>query len=216
MLANIVRPVPVCADESVHTRAGMADLRARYDAINIKLDKTGGLSEALALRAEARRLGFRVMIGCMVATSLAMAPAVLTRPGADWADLDGPLAAGARPTRSPHIDGAIHPSARVEFYGDECCAQPANTRRTALCASGDCWDIANLLERQRHWMDSMIDHQRQVQWRATHVSLLALALVGVFFVVLPALAPFWRQLRAALSAGVSAGLGRQRRRSRSR
>ncbi len=91
MLANIVRPVPVCADESVHTRAEMADLRARYDAINIKLDKTGGLSEALALRAEAQRLSFRVMVGCMVATSLAMAPAVLLAQGADWADLDGPL-----------------------------------------------------------------------------------------------------------------------------
>jgi L-alanine-DL-glutamate epimerase-like enolase superfamily enzyme len=91
VLASIARPVPVCADESAHARAGLADLRARYDAINIKLDKTGGLSEALALRAEARRLGFRIMVGCMVATSLAMAPAVLLAQGADWADLDGPL-----------------------------------------------------------------------------------------------------------------------------
>jgi len=90
-LAEFARPVPVCADESAHTRAGLADLRGRYDAVNIKLDKAGGLSEARVLSAEARRLGFGVMVGCMVATSLAMAPAVLLAQGADWADLDGPL-----------------------------------------------------------------------------------------------------------------------------
>jgi L-alanine-DL-glutamate epimerase-like enolase superfamily enzyme len=90
-LAEVARSVPVCADESAHACDGLAALRARYDAVNIKLDKTGGLSEALAMRAAARRRGFRVMVGCMVGTSLAMAPALLVAQGADWADLDGPL-----------------------------------------------------------------------------------------------------------------------------
>ncbi len=90
-LAGIERRVPVCADESAHTTDGLAQLRDRYDAVNIKLDKTGGLTEALRMAREARRLGFRTMAGCMVATSLAMAPAVLVAQLADWADLDGPL-----------------------------------------------------------------------------------------------------------------------------
>lgn len=90
-LAHIDRRVPVCADESAHTTDGLIALRDRYDAVNIKLDKTGGLTEALRMAHEARRLGFRIMAGCMVATSLAMAPAVLVAQLADWADLDGPL-----------------------------------------------------------------------------------------------------------------------------
>jgi L-alanine-DL-glutamate epimerase-like enolase superfamily enzyme len=90
-LAACRRPVPVCADESAHTSKGLAQLRDRYDAVNIKLDKTGGLTEALAMAREARRLGFRIMVGCMVATSLAMAPAVLVAQGAEWVDIDGPL-----------------------------------------------------------------------------------------------------------------------------
>jgi len=90
-LAHIARIVPVCADESVHDRASLSGLPARYDAVNIKLDKTGGLTEALATAAEARTLGLKVMVGCMVATSLAMAPALLLARGADWVDLDGPL-----------------------------------------------------------------------------------------------------------------------------
>jgi L-Ala-D/L-Glu epimerase len=90
-LADIPHPVPVCADESVHDRAGLEILRQRYDAINIKLDKTGGLTEALALLAEAERLGFAIMIGCMVASSLAMAPALLLAAKARFVDLDGPL-----------------------------------------------------------------------------------------------------------------------------
>ena len=83
-------PAPVCADESVHTTGQLADLRGRYQAINIKLDKTGGLTEAIALLAEARRLGFTVMTGCMVASSLAIAPAVHIAGASDFADLDGP------------------------------------------------------------------------------------------------------------------------------
>ena len=90
-LARIKRPVTVCADESVHDRASLAGLRERYDAINIKLDKTGGLTEALAMKAEARALGFEIMIGCMVATSLAMAPAMMIAQGERVVDLDGPL-----------------------------------------------------------------------------------------------------------------------------
>ncbi len=91
VLRSIARPVPVCADESVHVTRDLAMLAGLYDAINIKLDKAGGLTEALALRDEARRLGFAVMVGCMVGTSLAMAPAVLLAQGADYVDLDGPL-----------------------------------------------------------------------------------------------------------------------------
>jgi len=90
-LARIRRPLPVCADESVHDRASLSGLRERYDAVNIKLDKTGGLTEALAMADSAQAMGFEIMIGCMVATSLAMAPAMLLTPQARFVDLDGPL-----------------------------------------------------------------------------------------------------------------------------
>ncbi|MCT8972495.1 N-acetyl-D-Glu racemase DgcA [Microbaculum marinisediminis] len=91
VLANIHRPITVCADESIHDRASLTGLSARYDAINIKLDKTGGLTEALALSKAARQDGIKVMVGCMLATSLAMAPAMLIAQDAEWVDLDGPL-----------------------------------------------------------------------------------------------------------------------------
>ncbi len=91
LLARLSRPVPVCADESVHTSADIAALKDRYDAVNIKLDKAGGLTEALTMRAIARDAGLKVMVGSMVATSLAVAPAFLAAQGADWVDLDGPL-----------------------------------------------------------------------------------------------------------------------------
>lgn len=91
MLAEIARPLPVTADESAHDAASLAALKGRYDAVNLKLDKTGGLTGALAARVEAARLGFRLMIGCMVSTSLSMAPAALVAQGAEWADLDGPI-----------------------------------------------------------------------------------------------------------------------------
>jgi L-Ala-D/L-Glu epimerase len=90
-LAGLARPVPVCADESCHDRASLAHTYGRYDAVNIKLDKTGGLTEALALRSAARAAGYRIMIGCMLGTSLAMAPALLLAQGAEVVDLDGPL-----------------------------------------------------------------------------------------------------------------------------
>jgi L-alanine-DL-glutamate epimerase-like enolase superfamily enzyme len=90
-LASIRRTVPICADESLHVSEDLDRLASRYDAVNIKLDKTGGLTEAVALlrSAEARRL--KIMVGCMVGTSLAMAPALLLAQRADFVDLDGPL-----------------------------------------------------------------------------------------------------------------------------
>lgn len=91
VLAAFAHPVPVCADESVHTTQGLEALAGLYDAVNIKLDKAGGLTEAVVLREKARSLGLSVMIGCMVGTSLAMAPAVLLAQDADFVDLDGPL-----------------------------------------------------------------------------------------------------------------------------
>ncbi len=90
-LAEIDRILPVCADESCHDRASLAALKGKYDYVSIKLDKTGGLTEALALRQAAREQGFGIMVGCMVGTSLGMAPAVLVAQGAEFTDLDGPL-----------------------------------------------------------------------------------------------------------------------------
>ena len=90
-LAEIARPLPVCADEAAHDRASLPALRGKYDVVNIKLDKTGGLTEALAMRDAARDQGYGIMVGCMVGTSLAMAPATLVAQGAAFVDLDGPL-----------------------------------------------------------------------------------------------------------------------------
>lgn len=91
MLGEIARPLPVCADESAHDAASLAPLRGKYDMVNLKLDKTGGLTEALIARKTASDLGLKVMVGCMVGSSLAMAPAVILAQGADYCDLDGPL-----------------------------------------------------------------------------------------------------------------------------
>ena len=90
-LLGMQRPVPVCADESCHDRSSLADLKGKYDVVNIKLDKTGGLTEAFALRDAAIAQGYEVMVGCMVGSSLAMAPATLVAQGASFVDLDGPL-----------------------------------------------------------------------------------------------------------------------------
>lgn len=111
MLAEIARPLPVCADESAHGAASLAGLRCKYDLVNLKLDKTGGLTEALLARAEARRLGFGVMVGCMVGSSLAMAPAVLVAQGSAYCDLDGPLLLSQDRNAPLHYDAAgVHPS----------------------------------------------------------------------------------------------------------
>ncbi len=106
-LARIERPLAVCADESVHDRASLDGLCARYDAVNIKLDKTGGLTEALAMADAARDLGFQIMIGCMVATSLAMAPAMLLARDARFVDLDGPLLLARDRNGGLRYDGSL-------------------------------------------------------------------------------------------------------------
>jgi len=109
-LIGLARPVPVCADESCHDRASLPHLAGKYDMVNVKLDKTGGLSEALALRDAARTQGFQLMVGCMVGTSLAMAPAVLVAQGAEIADLDGPLLlAEDRPHPLAYDEAGVHP-----------------------------------------------------------------------------------------------------------
>jgi L-alanine-DL-glutamate epimerase-like enolase superfamily enzyme len=117
MLAEIERPLPVCADESCHDRTSLSALKGKYDMVNIKLDKTGGLTEALALRDAARDAGFGVMVGCMVGTSLAMAPAVLVAQGAAIVDLDGPLLlAEDRDTPLEYDAQGLHPP-RPELWG---------------------------------------------------------------------------------------------------
>jgi len=111
MLAEIERPVPVCADESCHDRASLPGLKGKYDLVNIKLDKTGGLTEALALRQAARAEGYGIMVGCMVGSSLAMAPAVLVAQGAAVTDLDAPLLLAEDRAEPLHYDAAgVHPS----------------------------------------------------------------------------------------------------------
>ena len=111
-LIGMARPVPVCADESCHDRASLAGLKGKYDVVNIKLDKTGGLTEALALRAAALAGGYGVMVGCMVGSSLAMAPAVLVAQGAAVTDLDGPLLlAEDRDNALTYDDRGVHPPA---------------------------------------------------------------------------------------------------------
>jgi L-Ala-D/L-Glu epimerase len=110
MLGRIRRPVRVCADESVHDRKSLDALRGRYDAVNIKLDKTGGLTEALAMADAAKALGFDIMVGCMVATSLAMAPAMLLTAQARFVDLDGPLLLARDRDHGLRYDGSlVHP-----------------------------------------------------------------------------------------------------------
>ncbi|AGC46901.1 mandelate racemase/muconate lactonizing enzyme family protein [Myxococcus stipitatus DSM 14675] len=104
-LRGLRRPVAVCADESAHDRHGLTELVGKYDAINIKLDKTGGLTEALALAREARGHGLQLMVGCMVSTSLAMAPAALVAQGAEVVDLDGPLLLARDREPGIHFEG---------------------------------------------------------------------------------------------------------------
>jgi L-alanine-DL-glutamate epimerase-like enolase superfamily enzyme len=110
MLAEIARPLPVCADESCHDRESLPGLSGKYDMVNIKLDKTGGLTEALELKKAAEAQGYGVMVGCMVGSSLAMAPAVLVAQGAAIVDLDGPLLlAEDRPEPLKYDADGVHP-----------------------------------------------------------------------------------------------------------
>lgn len=112
-LRDMARPVPVCADESCHDRASLPGLAGKYDIVNIKLDKTGGLTEALALRDAAVAQGYGVMVGCMVGSSLAMAPAVLVAQGATIVDLDGPLLLAEDRDNALIFDSAgVHPPTR--------------------------------------------------------------------------------------------------------
>ncbi len=116
-LAKIARPLPVCADESAHATASLAALTAKYDVVNVKLDKTGGLTEALAMARQAEQLGFGLMVGCMVATSLALAPAVLVAQRARVVDLDGALLlARDRPHGLRYEDSRVHPGT-PELWG---------------------------------------------------------------------------------------------------
>ncbi|WED24513.1 dipeptide epimerase [Vibrio sp. JC009] len=91
VLDGLSRPIPICADESCHDRTSLPSIIGRYDMINIKTDKTGGLTEALALKEEAEQAGLKIMVGCMLASSLSMAPAFVVAQGAQVVDLDGPL-----------------------------------------------------------------------------------------------------------------------------
>ncbi len=117
MLAEIARPLPVCADESCHDCASLPELRGKYDMVNIKLDKTGGLTEALSLRQAAQEAGYGIMVGCMVGTSLAMAPAVLVAQGADIVDLDGPLLLAEDRDPPLRIDGSDVYPPEPELWG---------------------------------------------------------------------------------------------------
>lgn len=110
-LLGMDRPLPVCADESCHDRASLPDLVGKYDMVNIKLDKAGGLTEALLLKDAAIAAGYQIMTGCMVGSSLAMAPAVLVAQGCAYTDLDGPLLLGEdRDTVLKFDDEGVHPS----------------------------------------------------------------------------------------------------------
>ena len=116
-LLGMERPLPVCADESCHDRASLAALKGKYDVVNIKLDKTGGLTEALRLRDAALAEGYDIMVGCMIGSSLAMAPATLVAQGAAVTDLDGPLLLGEdRDTPLRFDDAGVHPPA-AELWG---------------------------------------------------------------------------------------------------
>jgi L-alanine-DL-glutamate epimerase-like enolase superfamily enzyme len=109
-LLGLERPVPLCADESCHDRNGLEKLRGKYDMINIKLDKTGGLTEALALRRAAEEMGFDIMVGCMIGSSLAMAPATVVARGAKVVDLDAPLLLAEDRDNALHYDAdGVHP-----------------------------------------------------------------------------------------------------------
>jgi L-alanine-DL-glutamate epimerase-like enolase superfamily enzyme len=113
-LAHAPRTIAICADESAHDRASLSGLAGKYDAVNIKLDKAGGLTEALAMAQEAERLGFSIMAGCMVATSLSMAPAMLLAQRARVVDLDGPLLlAKDRENGLRYEESLVHPPTRA-------------------------------------------------------------------------------------------------------
>ena len=116
-LARIQRPVPICADESAHDSTSLKLLVGKYDAVNIKLDKTGGLTEALVMMREAQHFGLATMTGCMVATSLSMAPAMLVAQGARFVDLDGPLLLARDREHGLHYEGSLVHPPTAELWG---------------------------------------------------------------------------------------------------
>jgi L-alanine-DL-glutamate epimerase-like enolase superfamily enzyme len=116
-LAGISPPIPICADESVHDRASLRRLAGRYQAINIKLDKTGGLTEALALATQASQMGFGIMVGCMISTSLAIAPALLVAAQARVVDLDGALLLARDRPEGLRYDGSLVHPATPDLWG---------------------------------------------------------------------------------------------------
>lgn len=117
-LEGIACPVPICADESLHTRADLAAVARRYQAVNIKLDKAGGLTEAAALLAAARAAGPRVMVGCMVASSLAIAPALPLAAAAEFVDLDGPWWLARDRDGGCRFEGGVILPPQPGFWGD--------------------------------------------------------------------------------------------------
>ncbi|MDB5716605.1 MAG: mandelate racemase [Sphingomonas bacterium] len=117
LLDGVDSPIPLCADESCQDRADLARCIGRYAAINIKLDKAGGLSEALALAAAARAAGLELMVGCMLSTSLGVAPAFLVAQGARWVDLDGPLLLARDRPDGFAFEGGMMDRADANFWG---------------------------------------------------------------------------------------------------
>ncbi|MBX2881465.1 MAG: hypothetical protein KTR32_16085, partial [Granulosicoccus sp.] len=116
-LSELQRPLPVCADESCHDSSSLDLLRGKYDMINIKLDKTGGLTEALRVKQRAAELGFGIMVGCMIGSSLAMAPAILVAQGVELVDLDAPLLL-AEDRQSPlRINGSVIQPPQKNLWG---------------------------------------------------------------------------------------------------
>jgi L-alanine-DL-glutamate epimerase-like enolase superfamily enzyme len=116
-LRDLEKPIPVCADEACHDRAGLERLLGKYQAVNIKLDKTGGLTEALALAKAAQEQGFQIMVGCMVGTSLGMAPAFLVGQQASLIDLDGPLLLAEDRTPGFVYTGSLMQPASRDLWG---------------------------------------------------------------------------------------------------
>ncbi|EHD20694.1 MULTISPECIES: N-acetyl-D-Glu racemase DgcA [Brenneria] len=117
ILAELPHPIPICADESCHDSRSLEAIAGCYEMINIKLDKTGGLTEALRLRAGALEQGLQIMVGCMVSTSLSMAPAVIVAQGAQVVDLDGPLLLQRDRTNGLGYDGSKIPPSEAALWG---------------------------------------------------------------------------------------------------
>ena len=116
-LAHLPRPITLCADESCHDSSSLKNIIGRYDMINIKLDKTGGLTEAIALKEEAEKAGLQIMVGCMVATSLAMAPAFIVAQNVQIVDLDGPLLLAEDRQSGIQFDESLMNVYQAELWG---------------------------------------------------------------------------------------------------